>query len=127
MEKMVIDSWAWMEYIKGTAPGKKVRQIIDGNANVFSSVLSVAEVCSKMTRFGYDARIGRQIIAANSSIIPLDENQAYEAGQIHAEMRKNNANFGLADAVIISTARRLNAKILTGDPDFKDVKEAILI
>jgi predicted nucleic acid-binding protein len=42
-------------------------------------------------------------------------------------MRKNSKDFGLADAYVLATARKLKAKILTGDEHFKPVKEAIMI
>jgi predicted nucleic acid-binding protein len=42
-------------------------------------------------------------------------------------MRKTQKDIGLADAYILATARKLKSKILTGDPHFQDVKEAIII
>jgi predicted nucleic acid-binding protein len=36
-------------------------------------------------------------------------------------------DFGLADAYVLATARKLKSKILTGDPHFKGMKEAVLI
>ena len=42
-------------------------------------------------------------------------------------MRKKHENFGLADAIILETARTLNAKVLTGDRHFRAVKEARLL
>jgi len=42
-------------------------------------------------------------------------------------MRKTAKDFGLADAYVLATARRLKSKILTGDPHFKSLKEAIMI
>ena len=46
---------------------------------------------------------------------------------LHTEMRKTEKDFGLADAYVLATARKLKAKILTGDPHFKNVKDAILM
>ena len=43
------------------------------------------------------------------------------------EIRKKIKDFGLADVFVLLTARKLNAKIITGDPHFKGFKEAILI
>ncbi len=127
MSGYVIDSWAWMEYIQGSEQGKKVKEFIEDGHPVFSATITIAEVSSKLRRKGSDSTIGRDAILANSRPVAMDADLAYEAGQIHAEMRKNNANFGMADAVILSTARRLKARVLTGDPDFKGVKEAIFI
>lgn len=127
MNGYVIDSWAWMEYMDGSVRGKKVREIVEKSGPIFSAAITVAEVTSKIKRQGMDFVRGRDAIASNSRIISLDEGQAFVAGQIHADMRKENPDFGLADAIVIAAARQLNVKILTGDPDFKNVKEAVLI
>ena len=127
MTAYLIDSWAWIEYIDGTPRGRKVKETIESGEKIFSAAITVAEVTSKIKRRSKDYVKGRDAIVANSKIIPLEEKEAYAAGQIHAEMRKTNPDIGIADAIIIATARKLNAKILTGDPDFKDVQEAVLI
>lgn len=42
-------------------------------------------------------------------------------------MRKTMRDFGLADAYILAAARKLDAKVLTGDKHFEGVKEAVFI
>ena len=42
-------------------------------------------------------------------------------------MRKTLKDFGLADAYVLAAARRLNAKVLTGDLHFKNIKDAVMI
>jgi len=46
---------------------------------------------------------------------------------LHAEMRKQMKDFGLSDAFVMATARKLNARVLTGNPHFKGLKEAVMI
>jgi len=46
---------------------------------------------------------------------------------LYAEMRKTERGFGLADVYVLAVARKLRAKVLTGDPYFKGVKEAIMV
>jgi predicted nucleic acid-binding protein len=50
-----------------------------------------------------------------------------EAGEIHAIEKKLSPNFSLPDSFVLQLARKLGAKVLTGDPDFRKVKEAELI
>lgn len=57
----------------------------------------------------------------------FDEELSIQAGLLHFEMRKTLKDFGLADAFVLATARKLKSKVLTGDPHFESVKEAILI
>jgi predicted nucleic acid-binding protein len=42
-------------------------------------------------------------------------------------MRKTEKDFGLADAYVLETARKLKSKVLTGDKHFRNVKEAVLL
>ncbi len=64
---------------------------------------------------------------SDSQIVNADEELSKNAGTIHAQMRIKEKDFGLADAYVLASAKKLKAKILTGDPHFKNVKEAFLI
>ncbi len=44
-----------------------------------------------------------------------------------SEVRRTIYDFGLADAYVLATARRLGAKVLTGDPHFTNIPEATMI
>jgi predicted nucleic acid-binding protein len=44
-----------------------------------------------------------------------------------ADLLVHLKDFGLADAYVLATAKKLNAKVLAGDMHFKGVKEAFLI
>lgn len=127
MNRLVIDSYAWIEYLDGTEIGQKVSELIGEKAEIFTCVLTVAEVVSKAARKGKNAKIAYEVLTNNSKIIHADEQLSFEAGLIHFEMRKTQKDFGLADAFVIATARKMQSKILTGDAHFKNVKEAILL
>jgi predicted nucleic acid-binding protein len=60
-------------------------------------------------------------------MVNLDEEISKEAGVLLCEMRKTKRDFGLADAYVLAVARTVNAKMLTGDPHFRGVKEAVLV
>ena len=125
--KYVVDSYAWIEYLDGTEIGRKVSDLIKENEEIFSCVLTIAEVVSKAARKGKDVKIAYDVLTSNSKIINADEELSLQAGLLHYEMRKTVKDFGLADAYILATARKLKTKILTGDMHFKNVKEAVLI
>jgi predicted nucleic acid-binding protein len=127
MTKHVIDSYAWIEYLDGTNLGRKVSNLMAENDEIYTSVFTVTEVVSKVARKGMDARAAYDILTSNSNIVNADEQLSLEAGLLHCEMRKTEKDFGLADAYILATARKLKAKVLTSDLHFKNVKEAILI
>lgn len=57
----------------------------------------------------------------------LDEKIAIEAAKIHAENKVKTQDFGLADAIILASARSRNMKVLTGDPHFNNFKDAVML
>jgi len=126
--KFVIDTFAWIEYFNGSESGKKVSQIIELEENeVFSSIITIAEVASILRRNEENVELGYKKMIDLSKLYFINSEFAKEAGILHAEIRKEIKDFGLADAFVLLTARKLEAKIVTGDPHFKKFKEAILI
>jgi len=127
MNRYVIDSYAWIEYLDGSDSGLKVRDILMSDAELFTISISVAEIISRTKRRQKDVDVAYNTIIRNSKIINVNEELGREAGIRHAEIRAKIKDFGLADALILTAARKLGAKILTGDPHFKSFKEVILI
>ncbi len=127
MTKHVIDAYAWIEYIDGSPKGKKVVSILEDNDEIYTCAITLGEVVSKVARMGKDAKIAYDVLLSNSQIVTVDEEISLQAGLVHCEMRKASKDFGLADAYILATARKLKSKIVTGDPHFQGVKEAILL
>ena len=127
MSRHVIDSYAWIEYLDGTELGRRVRDLIESNDEVFTCALTVAEVVSKVARKNKDVKVAYDVLLNNSKVVNADEELSLQAGLLHCEMRKSLKDFGLADAYVLATARKLKAKVLTGDVHFKGVKEAVLI
>jgi len=127
MTKHVIDAYAWIEYLNGTDAGRKLTATLENSDGVYTCAATLAEVVGKVARKGKDAKIAYDVLLSNSQIVCADEELSLQAGLFHSEMRKTSKDFGLADAYVLATARRLKAKILTGDAHFKSQKEAIMI
>jgi predicted nucleic acid-binding protein len=127
MTKHIIDAYAWIEYLDGSESGKKVATIIENDDEVYTCAITLGEVVSKVARKGKDAKIAYDVLVSNSQMIAVDEELSLQAGLIHSEMRKKIKDFGLADAYILAAARKLKSKIVTGDPHFQGIKEAIMI
>ena len=127
MTKYVIDAYAWIEYLDGTDSGNKVSTVLENNDDVFTCAVTLGEVVSKVARMGKDAKVAYDVLLGNSQLVIVDEELSLQAGLLHCEIRKTAKDFGLADAYVLATARRLDSKILTGDPHFKPLKEAIMI
>jgi len=127
MTKLVVDSWAWVEYLDGSAPGKKADEAMQGATELWTSVASVAEVVSKYRRKGRDEGPAVMAMTSLSKIGVPDLEDARQAGRIHAEVKQGVPNFSFADAFVLQLARKVGAKVLTEDPDFRGIKEAEMV
>ena len=127
MSKHVIDAYAWIEYLDGTDAGRRVSAVIENDGEMFTCAMTIAEVVSKVARKGMNVKTAYDVLLNNSQVVNADEELSLEAGLLHFEMRKTLKDFGLADAYVLATARKFKSKILTGDPHFKNMKEAVLI
>jgi predicted nucleic acid-binding protein len=124
--RYVIDAWAWVEYLDGTKKGAAIENYLKKD-EVFTCLVTVAEVISKAHRKGMDSNEALSAISSLSRIAGLNALSAKETGVLHAAMKKSRPNFSLGDAFVLHTAKSLHCKVLTGDPDFNGLKEAMLI
>lgn len=128
MTRLVVDAWAWIEYLDGSKRGERVREFLEDDGNdLFCTAISVAEVVSKFLRRDMNPETAFRAMAAFAKIVEIDGSTAIEAGEIHAKLRKEKPDFGLADAFVIAVAEKIGAKIITGDPHFRGVKNAIMV
>jgi predicted nucleic acid-binding protein len=126
--KYVVDAYAWIEYLIGSRAGETVKSLLDRErTETYTCVVTLAEVVSKVAREGADAEIAYDILLSNSEVVNADATLSKDAGMLHAALRKSIPDFGLADAYVLALARRIKAKVLTGDPHFRNIKEAILL
>ena len=126
--KYIVDAWAWIEYFRGSEPGAKLNEILENPATeVYTGAITVAEVISKTARDGKDVEAAYNMLLSNAQIIKIDEQISKKAGLLHHKMRQTRKDFGIADAYILATATKLKAKIITGDPHFKGLENAIMI
>ena len=120
---VLIDSWAWIEYFKGSPLAAKAKEIIESSQKILLSTINVGEIYHFLLKNKPDeAEILIKFVLSSSFVIPLDSSIALKAAKI-----KYDKKIGLADSIVIATAEENNAKILTGDEDFKDMENVIYI
>ena len=120
---VLVDSWAWIEYFKGSSAGVKAKEIIESSQKVLLSTINVSEIYLFLLRNKpADAERLIKFIIDSSFITPLTTSIALKAARI-----KHMQKIGLADAIVAATAEENNAKILTGDDDFKNMKNVIYL
>lgn len=107
--------------------GEAVERRISGQSELWTSVVSLTEVVSKYGRKGLPEDKAVEAIGSLSRFGIPDQRDAVEAGRLHAQAKARSPNFSLADAFVLQLARKLRAKVLTGDPDFEGIKEAELL
>jgi len=128
--RYIIDSYAWLEYFMGGQAGRKVKEIIDNEADEkLTPSICLAETYAKIlkTEDKEKAELRRAFIKSRSALIPLDEDLAVEAAKTDVAMKKKVQNWGLADSIVLSTARDRKGKVVTGDPHFKELDDVHMI
>jgi predicted nucleic acid-binding protein len=129
--KTVVDSWAWVELFKGSAYGKTAKERIEESEDTFTPSLVLAELARKYLREGEGhAKIRKwlQSISEATQVIEIDVSLAEESAKASIELVNKARDEGirkpgLADGVVLATARVCRANLLTGDPHFKGLPE----
>ncbi|HEY9246755.1 MAG TPA: type II toxin-antitoxin system VapC family toxin [Candidatus Methanoperedens sp.] len=125
----MVDSWAWIEYFKGSAAGEKVKRIIeDTQEKIIVSSINIAEVYNSFLRdYSHPsneryAEASRKAMKQRSYVYEVDEEIAVGSARI-----KHEKKWELDDSIIYATAQREGAKVLTGDPHFKGSNDVIFM
>ena len=123
----VIDSYAWIEYFKGTSSGEKARVFIEKGSAATSSI-TLAELQEKYFREKWNTfELDLKFITNKTALIPVDSKVSLLAGKINFQYKKEKRDWGMSDSIILATAKISSAKIVTGDRHFKDIQEAHMI
>lgn len=126
---MLFDTYAWVELFDGTDEGTQVARVLEDTPVVYTAPIVLAEVYSKISRVKgrAEAEEATAKILDECASIETDASISLAAGRIHAEMKQKMPDFGMADAFILACARDRGVKVLTGDPHFKDIEDAVML
>ncbi|MBS7622270.1 type II toxin-antitoxin system VapC family toxin [Candidatus Bathyarchaeota archaeon] len=126
-EAYLIDSFAWLEYFSGSTAGARAKPFIESSKGITPTIV-IAEMSEKYRRENLVFDEDLDFIVRRTRIIPLDTRIAEKAGALGYERKLRVRGWGLADSIILATAREHGAKIVTGDEHFRDlVQDAITI
>ena len=112
----LLDTWAWIEYFKGTQKGKEVKQIIE-QEDVCTSMISLAEIAKWVTQNSLDLAQAVQQVKQNTVLLELDESLLIESGKFYNILRAKRSKIGMIDVIIYITAIRYALSLITGDKD----------
>ena len=121
----VIDSYAWVEYFKGTKRGEIAKEFIETKENATASII-ITELSEKYERENKSFEEDMQFILSRTKIVPLNAEIALESGKVNCVNKKKIKNWGMADAIILATANILGAKVVTGDEHFRNLNSIML-
>lgn len=126
---ILVDTWAWIEMMKGSRQGEYVRTVILNNPNLFISILTIYELRYRIEQLK-DSESAISIInkiTEQVEIIPVDTRIAMLGGIIKLGQCQGKTKMGAVDCMILATARLHGLKILSGDKHFNGLEETIIL
>jgi predicted nucleic acid-binding protein len=133
--KIVVDAYAWIEIFIGSKKGQKAREHIEKATEVYTPDTVLAEIARKYLREGMnqnDTKDRLRTILEASDIAPINLEIALEAARCYMLLVNEAKKEGLRapslfDAVVLASARLLEAKALTGDEHLKSLPETLWV
>lgn len=129
MKRYVLDSYAMIAYFEDEAGADQVerilRQFIEGKAKGYMSVVNWDEVYYNTMRRGGIAEAEKVILQMDKypvEIVEANRDLSYEAAKLKGKYR-----IAYADCFAIALSVKMNATLVTGDFEFKKLKEKISI
>ena len=110
----VVDTSAWIEWLIGSALGKRLAKEIPDKANCLVPTIVQLELAKWLTREVSEEEADRMIAYTQKCIvIPLDTRLALLAAELHRTHR-----LATADAIVYASARDRGVDLLTCDAHF---------
>ena len=122
---ILIDSYGWLEYfLEGPLAEKYARYIEETNEeNYLTPTIVVYEVYKRIRSIqGEQSALEAYAQITRTKIVELTSQIAIEAAEISL-----STSLGMADSLIVATARIYKAQIVTSDKHLKDFKETKFI
>ena len=121
---VLIDSWAWIEYWKGGKLAEQAAEYIEGDEESVVSAINLAEVYFWIARFYDEGTASGRLatIEKRCHVVAVERDTAIEAAKI-----KRKDKLGLADSLVLATARQVGGRVVTGDPDLKGFKDVVFL
>lgn len=114
----LVDSCGWLEYLADGPNAAFFAPAIENTDDLIVPTLCFLEVFKRvLQQKGEDAALQAAALMQQGQVIELDSAIAVTAAKVSHEIK-----LPLADAVIVATARILNAVIWTQDSDLKGVE-----
>ncbi|MGB9854731.1 MAG: PIN domain-containing protein [Candidatus Bathyarchaeales archaeon] len=132
---IVVDSYAWIEIFIGSSQGEKAKETIQNAEEAYTPGIVLAEIARKYMREGAEEKAIRErlkTIEETTEITQIDAEAALESAKWYIQLtekakKENLKTPSLFDAIMLATAKTLNAKLVTGDEHFKGLNQTLWI
>ena len=123
----VLDSFAVLAYLQAEPAGPKVKDLLiqarEKHALVFLSIINLGEIIYTVGRWlGDEAASG---ILHDVLLLPIKLAEVTLDRVLAAAQIKAHHAVSYADAFAVTLAQELNAAVVTGDPEFKQVESLV--
>jgi predicted nucleic acid-binding protein len=117
----VVDTSAWIEWLTGSALGRKLGKNFPDKAECIVPTIVQLELSKWLVRELGDDQAD-QVIAYTQKcqVVPLDTAMALLAAELH---RKHK--LATADAIVYATAQYIGAELLTCDAHFENLPDVV--
>ncbi|BCU71585.1 hypothetical protein KN1_28820 [Stygiolobus caldivivus] len=133
--RIVMDSYAWVEFFIGSEKGKKVLTFMSSADEIITPDLVLAELARKYVREGFEENSVRErlkFVEENSVVVCIDRELSVLSANAYLELldkaKKEGKNKpSITDSILLTLGRKYNAKVVTGDELFRDMEEVIFL
>lgn len=123
--KIVFDTYAWIEYFLGSEQGKIVEAYLKEEA--ITPIIVLLELSYRADKEDWDFKKYLNFIKFYSGITGISEEFILDFGALYNKSKNEVSGIGLADVIVLMTAIKEKAKILTGDKHFENMPEVIML
>ncbi len=127
--RLVLDSFAVLAFYRAERGGSAVRDLLrqarHGEADLAMSVINLGEVFYRTIR-EHGIQLAQEMLADFEeypvAVVDVDQELALAAANLKGLYRMS-----YADCIAAALALRLDAAVVTGDPDFRQVEDRVAI
>jgi len=125
----VLDSFALLAFFQAEPGGLRVRELLDqaarGEVSLAITTVNLGEVAYRTER-RYGLKRAQEVLGKIEEYAPvvIDVNRELALAAAHLKARYRMA---YPDSLAAALAQRLNAAVVTGDPDFRQVEHLVAI
>jgi predicted nucleic acid-binding protein len=113
----VVDSSGWIEFFTDGPLANEYASRLRNLATVITPVIVIYEVYKRLKReLSEDDAVLAVSAMQRSQVVPIDQELALTAADLSLEY-----GLAMADAIVLATARRFQAELVTSDRDFEAI------